>query len=187
MRSNLGIYVEDARRGKNLSRQVLAGRIGYKNLNKGARRIEQLEQQGAVDENLMHKIITELELDPTEIEAKIELDRKAFQSFLDEPVPMQMTVRHMAAVYSSHPLPEEIKTPGQAKAYASDYAVKYHLKVCLILSRRFSYWIDESGSGVMTETAFDNRMNAPFSSINGKPFLFSSLISPEVPGPSSKE
>lgn len=174
MESQLGRYVTEEREKRGWSRQKLAGRIGYQNLNKGARRIEQLEKQGTCDAELFSKIVEALELDSRTIQEKIELDQKAFDAFLDEPVPMEMIVRSMAAVYVRHPLPEAVKTREQAIAYACEYAKTRCLKVCLVLSRRHSFWIDESGNGVMQETTLQNSMNTPYMQVSGsgKKFLF---------------
>lgn len=174
MESHLGRYVEENRRKSGLSRQKLAGLTGYKNLNKGARRIEQLEKEGICDPNLFQRIVAVLDLDPKKIEAKVESDQRDFEAYLDEPVPMEMIVRLMAAVYARHPLPEDVKTQAEAIEYAVDYAKKHHMKVCLVLSRRYSYWIDESGNGFMRQTRQESPMNAPYMRVSGsgKKFLF---------------
>lgn len=175
MESQLGNYAREERKKRGLRLQTLAGLIGYENLNKGARRIEQLEKQGICDPDLFQKIVQVLKLDPKEIEVRIEMDQRDFEKYLDEPVPMEMIVRLMAAIYALHPLPEEVKTQDQAMEYAVDYAKKHHMKVCLVLSRRYSYWIDEFGNGFMRETTRQNPRNVPFMQVSGsgKTFLVS--------------
>jgi hypothetical protein len=80
---------------------------------------------------------------------------------------MKMIVRLMPAVYTSQCLPTEIRSKEDAMAYAREYAKIHHAKVCLILSRRFSYWIDESGKGFMKATTKESSTKSPHMKVSG--------------------
>ncbi|MEE4262837.1 MAG: helix-turn-helix transcriptional regulator [Desulfobacteraceae bacterium] len=162
MTSQLGNYVRSERQKAGLSRQQLASMVGYKNLNKGARRIEQVELEGPFDKAIFWGIAEALGLDHAEIEIRTRNDHENHEKYLDEPIQMKMIVRLMAAVYTAHYLPTKIRSKEDAMAYAREYATINHAKVCLILSRRFSYWIDESGKGFMKETTKENPTNSPY-------------------------
>jgi transcriptional regulator with XRE-family HTH domain len=177
MTSQLGNCVRLERQKAGLSRQQLAGIIGYKNLNKGARRIEQIELEGSFDKAIFREIAEALNLDHAEIENRIQIDHENFEAFLDEPVAMRMIVRLMPAVYVSNPLPDEIKTHEEATVYARGYAKSQHVKVCLILSRRITYWFDASGKGFMAETTQDSSMNSPSMKVSGRGKIFLLSIS----------
>jgi len=167
MNSQLGNYVRVERQKAGLSRQQLASMIGYKNLNKGARRIEQVELEGPFDKAIFWGITEALYLDHAEIENRIRNDHEIHEKYLDEPVQMKMIVRLMAAVYTSHCLPTEIRSKEDSMEYAREYAKSHHTKVCLVLSRRFSYWIDESGNGFIVETNRDRAINMPYMHVTG--------------------
>ena len=167
MNSQLGAYVSEARQRMGWSRQELARRIGYKNLNKGARRIERVENQGPYETALFWEIVGALKLDHEEIKKRVALDHKAYEASLDEPVPMKMIVRLIPAAYFSHTLPGNINPHEEAKAYAVEYAKCHRRKVCLVLSRRYSYWVDESGKGFMNETTREKPSNSPYMRISG--------------------
>lgn len=167
MNSQLGNYVRIERQKAGLSRQQLASMIGYKNLNKGARRIEQVEIEGPFNKAIFWGIAEALDIDYSEIENRIRNDHENYEKYLNEPIQMKMIVRLMAAVYTSHCLPNKIRSKEDAMAYAREYAKIHHAKVCLILSRRFSFWIDESGEGFMVETNRERTLNMPYMHVSG--------------------
>jgi transcriptional regulator with XRE-family HTH domain len=174
MPNNLGNYFHDQRVNKGLTLGQLAEKLGYRNFSKGARRITRLEREGVINELLMVKLAEALDIDLPTVEELIEKDReeylKEWEKWVNEPVPMQMIVRYMAAVYGEKPLPEEIKTPEEAEHYACGFAKEHRCKVCLALSRRHSVWIDEKGEVTGRTEAKPGDDNVPYMKIGRHKF-----------------
>lgn len=164
---NLGRYIKDQRIKKGLHRQELATMLGYKNTNKAARRIEKAELHGKIKYGLLDKLAIALDLDQTEINAAIKQDKDDFETWLNEPVPREMIIRWMAAVYARYELPEDITTDNEALEHAKTVAQEYKRKVCLRLNRRWTYWIKPDGSGFRKETTFKSPVNQPYMQIKG--------------------
>lgn len=59
--------IRKERRAQGLTLQALAEQLGWKNLNKGARRIESLENGERVAQDLFDSLVEVLDLDPDEI------------------------------------------------------------------------------------------------------------------------
>ena len=108
--------------------------------------------------------------------ALIEQDRqehlRAWEAWVNEPVPIQLIVRYMPAVYGRVPLPQEITTPEQAEAFACGYAQEHRHKVCLALSRRHSVWIDAEGQVYARTEATPDDPNVPFMRLRGSKSRF---------------
>jgi hypothetical protein len=58
---------------------------------------------------------------------------------------MFLAVRLMAAIYVRKGLPAEVTSKEDAEAWACTFARHYRCRVCLVLSRRWSVWIDATG------------------------------------------
>lgn len=172
MHRNLRKFVRSERERRRIRIGKLARMIGYKNVSKGSNKIVKFEREGAIDEALFQSISEALELDPVKIQEAIEKDQRDWESWLDEPVPMEIVVRYMPAVYSRKSLPAEIETPEEAEDYARKYARTKGLRVCLILSRRETLWIDEEGGITLRTTARPGLPNHPYTSVGGRRFVF---------------
>jgi len=171
MANNLGNYFLNQRVQMSLTLGELARRVGYRNVSKGANRIARFEREGMVTEDLLAILAEALGIDMQTVEALIDQDRqellRAWEEWVSEPVPMQLIVRYLAAVYGTVPLPQEITTHAQAEAFACEYAKQHRHRVCLALSRRHSVWIDALGQvEVRTETTPDDP-NVPFMRLQG--------------------
>jgi hypothetical protein len=173
MNKHLRNYVRQQRERKGIRLGPLAETIGLKNRNKGARLILQFEREGAVSDGLLAKLIHALELDEDEIAKSMEKDRAEWEVWVSQPVPMQMIVRLVAAVYCPHPIPAEITTPEEAEAYARNFAEEKHHGVCLALNRRESVWIGEDGEIRCRTFAKPGLPNIPYATVGGRrKFLF---------------
>jgi transcriptional regulator with XRE-family HTH domain len=157
----LGKLLADKRKEKGISKGQLAKNIGYSNISKGARKINELEN-GKMIEQVFNSITDSLNIPNDEIRQAIDRDKTEFDKWLNEPVHMKLVLRLMPAVYANQELPEDIKTEAQAKEYAERLAKRTKRKACLVLNRRWSYWISESGKGVMRETTFNYPVNYPY-------------------------
>ncbi len=173
----LGNYIRDQRIKNGFTREQLAKILGYKKLKKGIKKIEKAEENGKITSGLLSSFLKALNLDPIEIENAVQKDKENFETWLNEPVPKEMIVRLIAAVYIKHKIPSHIKTDDDVLEYAKKYAVKNHFKVCLFLNRKVTYWINKDGNGFKTTTSFENPLNKPYMEVQGNENKF--LLSAE--------
>ena len=176
--NHLGNYFYEQRTGQGFSRGQLARIVGYRNISKGANRIARFEREGIVTDDLLAALADALGIDYPTVERLIEQDRQehlqAWDAWVSQIVPIQLVVRYMAAVYGSVKTPGDITTPEQAEAFACDYARKHRVRVCIILSRRQSVWIDEGGLVYARTEATPEKPNMPWMQIRSdkRRFLF---------------
>jgi transcriptional regulator with XRE-family HTH domain len=83
VKSYLGSYLKSERLKKKLNTAELAGKIGYKNINKGMRRISALEREGFAIADLLKKVNDTLKLDAGYIDSLIRKDREAYEAELE--------------------------------------------------------------------------------------------------------
>jgi hypothetical protein len=173
------------RLAQNLNLGELARLVGYKNIAKGANRIVRFEREGIIRDDLLIKIARALEIDWATVEELGEQDRQehieAWNKWADEPVPMKLVIRLMAAIYSNCPFPSEITTPEAAEAFACDQARQRRMQICLVLSRRKSVWINEDGTvRKRTEATLFDGPNEPWMQLKGgRKFLLDLEVNPE--------
>jgi len=173
VQSHLGRYVQQRREALGHRRVDLARSIGYRNEAKGCRRITALEEQGQCDEMLWQKVSAALQLNEDDVRQALDRDWEAYQAWLDEPVPMQVILRLMPAIYVPVPLPPEAANdPAKAEAFACEVARTRKMRVCLAVSRRLSVWINEQGEVYSRTEARDRMPNVPYSQIGNKKFWF---------------
>ena len=149
MATNLAKYTKQERIKQGLNYAELSRLMGYKNLNRGTRRIIDLEREGKVYSEILRKIIYALQLDEDIVNGLIRKDREAyeaeFERWLNEPVKMTYTIRAMPAIYLSYELPSEITNEAEAIAYVSAIAKDKKCLAWLSLSRRKTVFIDRLG------------------------------------------
>jgi hypothetical protein len=173
VQSHLGRYVEQRRAALGHRRVDLARSLGYRNEARGCRRIKDLEEKGQCDEILWQKVSAALQLNEDEVRQALNRDWEAYQAWLDEPVPMQVILRLMPAIYAPVPLPPEAANdPAKAEAFACEVARTRKMSVCLAVSRRLSVWISEHGEVSSRTEARDGMPNAPYTQIGAKRFWF---------------
>ena len=149
--SHLGTFLRNERVQRGLSLGQLAKLAGYKNISKGMRRLTHLESEGAFKEkdDLLVRVVEALGVELPVAQHLLEQDQqehmRAWEAWVSEPVPMQLIVRHMAAVYGPVKMPEDITSSELAEGWACEYAKKHRHRVCLVLSRRLSVWIGADG------------------------------------------
>ena len=100
--SHLGDYFRTECKCQMLTPSQVARRLGYRNINKGVRRLLLFERTGTIKADLLVKLVQELHMDWQIIEELAEEDRqerlRAWEAWANEPVPMRVVVRLMAAV-----------------------------------------------------------------------------------------
>lgn len=173
MNKYLRNYVRRQRETKGIRLGTLCEMLGYKNRNRCCRLILQFEREGIVTEEFFMKLFHALQLDEDEIHETMEKDRAEWEAWANEPVPMEMIVRYVAAVYVRHSLPSDTMTQEEAEAWARQFARDKHLRVCLVLNRRESLWIREDGEIMGKTFAQPGVPNVPYTTLGGKKkFLF---------------
>jgi hypothetical protein len=176
MATYLGTHFREQRHKQSLSLGQLARLLGYRNVSKGANKLVRLEREGIVDEQLLVRLAGVLGIEPSRVQSLIEQDRQeylhAWEAWVSQPVPMQLIVKYMPAVYGTVPMPDEVTTPEQAEAFAREYAQRHGRSVCLAVSRRLSVWIDKGGNVEARTEAAPDYPNTPFMRLNGSGRMF---------------
>lgn len=168
MNEHLRNYFRGQRERKGIRLGPLAEVVGFQNRNKGARMILQFEREGIVSDDLLQKLIAALEIDQESITQSMEKDRAEWEAWVSEPVPMQMILTPIPAVNILHPLPLEIQTEEEAERYACEYAKEKGFRVCLVLSRRESVWINGNGEIACRTFAKPGVPNIPYTTVGGQ-------------------
>jgi hypothetical protein len=100
--SQLGASIRAERKRQGVTLGQLARLVGYRNLAKGTRRLSCLEQTGMARADLLANVVDALSLDWTLVERLAEEDRREglreWEAWVNEPLPMYLVVRLMAAV-----------------------------------------------------------------------------------------
>jgi transcriptional regulator with XRE-family HTH domain len=171
MTTNLGRYFRAQRIDRGLSLGQIARMVGYRNVSKGANRIARFERDGIVNELLLIHLAEALEIDLPTVEDLMEQDRqeylRAWEAWVNQPVPMCLVVKYLPAVYGSKELPEGVKTPEDAEKYACDYARRNRRQVCLAVSRRLSVWVNKEGEVEARTEATPEQPNMPYMRLRG--------------------
>jgi len=149
MKTNLAQYIKQERVKQGLNYAELSRKMGYTNINRGMRRIIDLEREGIVSSTLLKKVVEDLKLDAGYIDSLTMKDSEAYKAeyekWLNDPVKMYYTIRVMPTIYLSYDLPSDIKTEDEAIAYVSDVAKNKKCLAWLNLNRREIVFIDKSG------------------------------------------
>ena len=146
MSSRLGDYFRKVRLAKGMTLGRLARLVGYRNVNKGCRRIDTFEKTGRATPELFSKMTSILGVDDRLIEQLLDEDRREYQRWLSEPVKPYVVIRLLAAFYSWVDLPERIESLKEAERFAAGLALKHHLRTCLVWSRRISIYFKADGT-----------------------------------------
>jgi transcriptional regulator with XRE-family HTH domain len=155
--SHLGQLFRTARREAGLTATDVAQAAGYKNLNKGLRRIEMLEDgQALPDPRIVERIAVVLKIDEADIDKASALDWQE----LDRPIKPFLMERMMPAFYRSHQLPEDC-TLEDARSMAATMAIDTGHIFCLVLSTVRAVYFYKSGnvceSDLVPGTSFGRR------------------------------
>jgi transcriptional regulator with XRE-family HTH domain len=166
MQTELGELIRRSRRSLGWTLQELARRMGYRNLAKGARRLEHLEQSGMASTDLEARAASALGLDQrllVEIKARDDAARAhLFQEWLEGAQPMEL-YGYVAGATFRVPLPERL-TEDQAIAFAMDTRQELRVRMCLVVDRKRSFWISSDGTTYLTQ-ARAGQPNCPYSTV----------------------
>jgi transcriptional regulator with XRE-family HTH domain len=140
--SHLGQLFRNARREAGLTRKQVAQAAGYKNLNKGLRRLGTLEDGQTVlpDPKIVERFAAVLKVDEADILMVSSLDCQD----LNRPITPYLVERMMPAVYRRHQLPEGC-TVEDARSFAARMSIERERSFCLVLSRVRAVYFYPSG------------------------------------------
>ncbi len=161
MSTNLSRFVKGERLKQGLNYAELAGKMNYTNVNRGMRRVIDLEREGIVHSEVLEKISDALNLDRDYINALINKDRQEqeeeFEKYLSEPIQPYFILRIIPAIYQSYDLPGNFSTEEEAAEYVAGIAKEKQKKALLCLSRREKISINEKGEIMgKIKTTMDN-------------------------------
>jgi transcriptional regulator with XRE-family HTH domain len=175
MATKLGERLRERRQELGLRVSDLARLLGYRNLSKGSRRIQRLEQSGWDGSELLRRIVEVLRIDPEIALDLIQRDRDdyvaAWDRWADEPVPLTAVVKLIPAVYSSLEIPATVTTTEEAVAWGVETAKRMRKRVYVKPSRRLTYVIDEDGN-VQKAKSTPDQYGLPYSCVGRAKFLF---------------
>lgn len=140
--SQIGQLFKAARREAGLTPKGVALAAGYRNVNKGLRRLSMLEDGQILlhDPRIVNKLAAALSIDGVDIAKASALDWEE----LDRPIKPYLVERLMPAVYRRHQLPEDC-TVADARNTAARMSVETGRSFCLVLSRVRSVYFYASG------------------------------------------
>jgi hypothetical protein len=166
MPTHLAEHFHQQRLCRGLSLGQLARLVGYRNVSRGANRIQTFEQRGEVHPDLLSKLCDVLCVHRASVEMLLENDRRDFFEewivWANQPINPHIVVRLIPAFYITEPLPEGITSQERAEIFASERARHWKRKCCLVLTRRYSVWFDEQGIVYERTEALPGEPNTPY-------------------------
>jgi hypothetical protein len=170
--SHLGDFFRARRLECKLTTGQLARLAGYRNLSRGSNRIQRFEAGDKVAPDLLHKLTDVLEIQPDEVRRCATEDYNDWLTWASEPIRPHLVLRWIACVYQRVELPDDALAPETAEAYAAGLARERKLRVCLVLSRRFSVYFDGTGQVSQRLEAAPDVPCTPYAVIGGKRVQF---------------
>jgi transcriptional regulator with XRE-family HTH domain len=173
----LGEMFRRTRVERGLSLRQLALLVGYRNTNKGIRRLTAIEKGDlSPNRDLYDRIASALELDLDLLKATVVRDRDEYlenwNRWADEPIKPYLFLRLQSCIYVRREIPEELADLEQVELWASGVARKNHWRACLVWTRRLSVWFDaDGGIEARTEATPDGPPNVPSTQIGSRKFM----------------
>lgn len=163
MQSELARHFSTVRRNKGIGLPQLARMIGYRNLSKGCRRIDNFEKFGQVHEQLLPKLAAALGIDSEAVAHLIDEDRQRYlrewEQWANIPIRPSIVLGHIGGIGWSEPLPEGISQES-AEECASAVAKRRNRPICLVMSRRLSIQFDAEGNPELWNELKSNSIHA---------------------------
>jgi len=169
MTTNLSAYIKKERIKQGLNYAEVSKKMGYKNINKGMRRVIDLEREGVVNPEVLDRIVDALELDQVYVDQLIQEDKeqekREFEEWVNTPIDWHLIIRWMPAVYGERAIPGYLKTEDEAIDYAREVAREYKSMVWLVLSRKENIHIYPDGSIKSRNEVTMDFINLPYAEI----------------------
>ena len=141
--THTAMYFQQRRVQMHLSLTELARMVGYTNLSKGHRRIDDFERTGRCHPELFAKLTAALGVSDAELRAAKYLD---YLDYLHTPANPPTPYLLQAGLKGCLGVPEELTTVEEMEVYASDYARRHGAAVCLVLDKRIYVRFAADGS-----------------------------------------
>ena len=145
-------YAKAVREERKLTPIDLARQMGlWKHPAKGAQRIVEFERCGRCSPEFFDSLTQVLGLDQNRIRELLAEETRQHEAWLDEPIPMELTVRYMPAFYVKRPVPVGLDRDAAIQWALAQARNEGCFKMCLRLSRRERIWISEGGASYQSE------------------------------------
>lgn len=195
MKSLLAEHFQQIRLQKGIRLGPLARLCGYKNVSKGARRIDNFEKGGKIHGTLLLKLFDVLGIDKGTVASLIEQDRQQYlqewNEWADTPIRPVLILGHIGGFGWTKRLPEGM-TRDEAEQHAAGIATETDRPIVLVLSRRLSISFDRDGSRTSVNETKPGEMNVPYLRFGRRKAAFDMgtgtmkvLSEPQKPGPES--
>jgi hypothetical protein len=172
MNKHLGKLIGCKRQEKGLNFREIADLCGL-NPEKWANKICNFEREGTLDsDEMVLSLIRVMEIDRQEVRDAVQKDYEDWETWVNEPVPMELILKLIPAVYKLVKIPDHINKTDKAIEFASNVAKEWKRDACLALNRKESIWFKEDGTIKFRSTAQPGIPNIPYSTIGGKAFHF---------------
>lgn len=149
MTNYLGEWFWGIRRERGWSLAEVSRRLGYTNVSKACNKVLRLEREGVVDDEFLRRLAAVLGISEGVVRYLIRADRlaylKAWEEWVEQPTPIRLVMRAVPGFMVEMALPADVTTPEQAVAHGQAVAARFHKKVFVILSRRETVGITETG------------------------------------------
>ena len=171
MNKHLRNLIGHHRQSKGFNFGELAKLCGL-NPKKWANKIVNFEREGNGSNELIHSLIRVLEINPQEVRDAVRKDYEDWEKWVSEPVPMELILKIIPAVYKLIKIPDYINDTDEAIEFASSVAKEWGRQACLSINRKESIWFKEDGTTKFRSTTQPGIPNIPYSTIGGKSFYF---------------
>lgn len=139
-------FLEQRRKSQKFSQAQMAQKLGYNNVNKGIRRIADIES-GNMNEDLIPKIIAILNVTEEDRQKCLlaeELSRKRLVKRLPQFKPM-LIWRALSCINCSEPIPDYLTSNPAKLFFAQNFAREKHRHCRLELNYNLRYYISPAG------------------------------------------
>lgn len=170
--SHLSNLFRRRREERGLRPGQLARLLGYRNVSKGANRLQSFEAGGKARPDLLGNLAEALGIGPEEIQRAIAEDDRDWRAWADEPIRPYVVVRILACVYQQVQLPDDALESEEAEAFAARLARERRMRSWLVLSRRASIQFDEAGRRLGRVEATPEMPCEPYAVIGGRRVQF---------------
>ena len=178
--THLSRYLAALRQERDLRPGQLAARLGASNISKVGGLIRVFELGEPLSDHWLQKLITELRPDPAELqrclqldqaaaEAKLELERLAWEQWADQPIDPYLTIRYMPAVYGVREVNKGFcNNREEAELWSARELKRFSAKGFLNWSRRERTWYDQYGVNPQRRTvSFEGRLTGAWMQVSG--------------------
>jgi hypothetical protein len=172
----LGQWFWGRRAERQRSLGEVARRLGYRNVSKGCNKVLAVERDGLADGDFLRRLAGVLDISEGVVVNLTRQDRlaylRAWQEWANQPTPIRVVMRAVPGFMVGVNLPDDVTTPDAAIAFAQAHAARLHKKVFVVLSRRESVGITETGE---VNGRFHTRPDTdqcPLLSVGRQRFLF---------------